>query len=42
MIHVKWNLYLEKKEWERLLENKRTIRRPYFFAFFDNEIEHYM
>ena len=42
MIHVQSNFDSEKNEWGRVLENKRTIHRPYFFTFFDNEIEHNM
>ena len=39
MIQVKWNFDLEKNEWGQVLENERTIHRPYFSSFFYNKIE---
>ena len=32
-------LVLGKNEWGRVIKNKLTIHRPYFFAFFNNEIK---
>ena len=39
MIHVQSNFDSEKNEWGRVLENKRTIHRPFFSLFFYNQIE---
>ena len=40
MIHVKGNLDSEKDGRGRVLENKLTILRPYFFVSFDNVLQH--
>ena len=37
VIHVNWDLDSEKNVWGQVLENKRTIHRPFFFVIFVNE-----
>ena len=37
VIHVNWDLDSEKNVWGQVLENKRTIHRPFFFVIFVHE-----